>query len=42
MEIGPILHALSRNKVGAMLIALQVALTMAVVTNATFIMRATC
>ena len=39
MEIGPILHALSRNKVGAMLIALQVALTMAVVTNATFIMR---
>jgi putative ABC transport system permease protein len=39
MEFGPILHALSRNKVGAMLIALQIALTMAVVTNATFIMR---
>jgi len=39
MEFGPILHALSRNKVGAMLIALQIALTMAVVTNATFIIR---
>jgi putative ABC transport system permease protein len=39
MEIGPVLHALSRNKVGAMLIALQIALTMAVVTNAAFIIR---
>ncbi len=39
MEIGPILHAMSRNKVGALLIALQIALTMTVVTNATFIMH---
>jgi putative ABC transport system permease protein len=39
MEIGPILHSLSRNKIGAMLIALQIALTMAIVTNAAFIIR---
>jgi len=39
MEFGPILHALARNKIGALLIALQIALTMAIVTNAAFIIR---
>ena len=34
MDIGPILRALTRNKIGAVLIALQIALTMAVVVNA--------
>jgi putative ABC transport system permease protein len=33
MEIGPILSALRRNKVGAMLIGLQIALTLAIVCN---------
>jgi putative ABC transport system permease protein len=33
MEIGPILRALKRNKVGAILVALQIALTLAVVAN---------
>lgn len=33
MELGPILRAITRNKIGAVLIALQVALTMAVVVN---------
>jgi putative ABC transport system permease protein len=37
MEIRPILSALSRNKIGALLIALQIALTLAIVTNAAFI-----
>ncbi len=37
MEIRPILSALSRNKTGAVLIALQIALTLAIVTNAAFI-----
>jgi len=37
MEIRPILSALSRNKIGALLIALQIALTLAIVTNAGFI-----
>jgi putative ABC transport system permease protein len=39
MEIGPILSSLRRNKVGAMLIALQIALTLAVLCNAFFIVR---
>jgi putative ABC transport system permease protein len=34
MEVRPILSALRRNKVGAMLVALQIALTLAVVANA--------
>ncbi len=34
MEIRPFLSALRRNKVGAMLVALQIALTLAVVANA--------
>ncbi len=36
MEFGPILRALSRNKIGAILIALQIAFTMTVVVNAWF------
>jgi putative ABC transport system permease protein len=36
-EIGPIFRALLRNKLGALLIMLQIALTLAVVTNAAFI-----
>jgi len=39
MEIVPILSAMSRNKIGAVLIALQIALTLAIVTNAAFIMQ---
>ena len=39
MEFGPILHAMSRNKIGALLIALQMALTMAIVANAVFIIK---
>jgi len=39
MEIRPILSALSRNKIGALLIALQIALTLAIVTNAAFIIN---
>ena len=39
MEIGPIFRALTRNKLGALLIALQIALTLAIVTNAAFIIR---
>ncbi len=38
-EIGPIFRALTRNKLGAMLIALQIALTLAIVTNAAFIIQ---
>jgi putative ABC transport system permease protein len=37
MEIGPILSSLRRNMVGATLIALQIALTLAVLCNALFI-----
>ena len=37
MEIRPILSTLMRNKTGALLIALQIALTMAVVVNATVV-----
>ncbi len=39
MEIGPILSSLRRNKVGATLIALQIALTLAVLCNALFIIQ---
>ncbi len=39
MELGPILSSLRRNKVGAALIALQIALTLAVLCNALFIIR---
>lgn len=39
MEIGPIFRALTRNKLGALLIALQIALTLAIVTNAAFIIH---
>ena len=37
MEIRPILSTLMRNKTGAVLISLQIALTMAVVINAAFV-----
>jgi putative ABC transport system permease protein len=36
-EIGPILRALWRNKAGAMLVIVQVALTLAIVSNAAFV-----
>ncbi|GGW91267.1 ABC transporter permease [Alteromonas halophila] len=36
-ETGPILRAMSRNKVGALLIALQIAITMTIIINAIFI-----
>ena len=39
MEIRPILSALLRSKTGAVLIAAQVALTLAILTNATFVVR---
>ena len=39
MEIRPILSTLLRNKTGAILIALQIALTMAVVINAAFVIQ---
>ena len=38
-DIGPIFRALTRNKLGAILIALQIALTLAIVTNAAFIIQ---
>jgi putative ABC transport system permease protein len=38
-DLGPIFRTLLRNKLGALLIALQIALTLAVVTNAAFIIR---
>ena len=37
LEIGPIFRALLRNKVGAILIAIQVAFTMAIIVNSIFI-----
>ncbi len=37
LEIGPILRTLMRNKMGALLIALQIAVTMTIVVNAVFI-----
>ena len=39
MEIGPILRAMTRNKIGAILIALQIAFTMTVVVNAYFMIE---
>lgn len=39
MEIRPILSAMLRNKTGAILVALQIAITLAVVTNALFIIN---
>lgn len=36
-EIGPIFRALMRNKVGAVLIAIQIAITMTIIVNAVFI-----
>ena len=39
MEIRPILSAMLRNKTGAVLIALQIAFTLAIVCNAVFIIR---
>jgi putative ABC transport system permease protein len=39
MEIGPIMSSLRRNKVGATLIALQIALTLAVLCNALFVVE---
>ena len=39
MEFRPILSALARNPVGAVLIALQIAITLSIVTNAVFIMQ---
>ena len=39
MEIGPILSSLRRNKVGAVLIAMQIALTLAIVCNSLFLIR---
>ncbi len=39
MEFGPILSSLRRNKVGAALIALQIAVTLAVLCNALFIIQ---
>ncbi len=40
MEFRPILSAMRRNKVGAILIAVQMAITLAILCNALFIMRA--
>ncbi len=37
LELGPIMRALLRNKVGAILIALQIAVTMTIIVNAVFI-----
>jgi len=39
MEIRPIISALLRNRTGAVLVALQIAITLAVVTNALFIIN---
>jgi putative ABC transport system permease protein len=39
MEIGPIWRAMMRNKTGAVLIALQIAVTMAIMVNAVSIMQ---
>lgn len=38
LELGPMLRALMRNKIGAMLIALQIALTLTIMVNAIFMM----
>lgn len=39
MELGPIWRAMTRNKIGAILIALQIAVTMAIMVNAVSIMQ---
>lgn len=39
MEIGPILRALTRNKLGMVLVSLQIAFTMTVIINAIFIIN---
>ena len=39
LEIGPILRAMMRNKVGAVLIAIQIAFTMTIVVNAISIIQ---
>lgn len=39
MEIRPIVSALLRNKTGALLIAAQIALTLAIVSNSAYIIR---
>jgi putative ABC transport system permease protein len=39
MEFGPIISAMRRNKVGAMLIAVQMAITLAILCNALFIIE---
>ena len=39
MEIGPILSAMRRNKVGAILVAVQMAVTLAILCNALFIIE---
>ena len=39
MEIRPILSALLRNKTGAVLVVMQIAITMAVIVNALFIIN---
>jgi len=38
-DIGPIFRALMHNRMGALLIALQIALTLAIITNAAFIIQ---
>jgi putative ABC transport system permease protein len=38
LELGPMLRALMRNKIGALLIALQIALTLTIMVNAVFMM----
>lgn len=40
MEIRPILHSMRRSKTGAVLVAAQIALTLAIVCNALFIVKA--
>ena len=39
LELGPIFRALMRQKVGAVLIALQIALTLSIMVNAIFMMQ---
>ena len=42
MEIGPIWRSMMRNKTGAVLIALQIAVTMAIMVNASLHHAGTC
>ena len=39
LELGPMFRALMRNKIGALLIALQIALTLTIMVNAIFMMQ---